>query len=225
MPALTESEARARAALLTIDSYDVSIDLTATPVRSRTAIKFRCARPGAASFADLTAPVCGGAAVLNGAPLGPVVDGRLALAGLAVENVLTVEAEVADRSLNRFAEPSGGGDYVRGYAYPTGAPDLFCCFDQLDLPAPLTLSVRVPGGWSCVANGAMADRPAPGADGSWQFAPVRLKPLELVFVAGPLRTVAPARTVAPMRAAPLRPTASPSPPAAGVTLTSYGRAA
>ncbi len=224
MPALTESEARARAALLTIDSYDVSIDLTATPVRSRTAIKFRCARPGAASFADLTAQVCGGAAVLNGAPLGPVVDGRLALAGLAAENVLTVEAEVADRSLNRFAEPSGGGDYVRGYAYPTGAPDLFCCFDQLDLPAPLTLSVRVPGGWSCVANGAMADRPAPGADGSWQFAPVRLNPLELVFVAGPLRTVAPARTVAPMRAAPLRPTASPSPPAAGVTLTGYGRA-
>ena len=72
MPALTESEARARAALLAIDSYDVSIDLTATPVRSRTAIRFRCARPGAASFADLTAQVRGGAAVLNGAPLGPV---------------------------------------------------------------------------------------------------------------------------------------------------------
>jgi aminopeptidase N len=218
MPALTESEARARAALLAIDSYDVSIDLTATPVRSRTVIRFRCARPGAASFADLTAQVRGGAAVLNGAPLGPVVDGRLALAGLAAENVLTVEAEVSDRSLNRFAEPSGGGDYVRGYAYPTGAPDLFCCFDQLDLPARLTLSVRVPAGWSCVANGPAVDRPAPGADGSWQFAPVRLKPLEFVFVAGPLRTVAPDRTV------PARLTAPPSPTAAGVTLTSYGRA-
>jgi aminopeptidase N len=218
MAALTESEARARAALLTIDSYDVSIDLTATPVRSRTAIRFRCARPGAASFADLTAQVRGGAAALNGAPLGPVVDGRLALAGLAAENELTVEAEVSDRCLNRFAEPPGGGDYVRGYAYPTGAPDLFCCFDQLDLPAPLTLSVRLPGGWSCVANGAVADRPAPGADGSWQFTPVRLKPLEFVFVAGPLRAVAPVRTV------PSQLTAPSSPPAAGVTLTSYGRA-
>src|ERR1700722_16152260 len=165
MPALTESEARARAALLTIDSYDVSIDLTATPARSRTVIRFGCARPGAASFADLAAQVRGGAAVLNGAPLGPVIDGRLALAGLAAENVLAVEAEVSDRCLNRFAQPSGGGDYVRGYAYPTGAPDLFCCFDQLDLPAPLSLSVRVPGGWSCVANGAVANRPAPGAEG------------------------------------------------------------
>jgi hypothetical protein len=46
MPALTESEARARADLLAVDSYDVSIDLTETPVLSRTVIRFRCARPG-----------------------------------------------------------------------------------------------------------------------------------------------------------------------------------
>ncbi len=94
MPALTEAEARARAALLTIDSYDVSIDLTTAPALSRTVIGFRCARPGAASFADLTARIRGGAAALNGVPLGPPADGRLALAGLAAENALTVEAEV-----------------------------------------------------------------------------------------------------------------------------------
>ena len=212
MPALTESEAQARAALLTIDSYDVSIDLTVTPARSRTVIRFRCARPGAASFADLAAPVRGGAALLNGAPLGPAADGRLALAGLAAENVLTVEADVSDRSLNRFTEPSSGGDYMRGYCYPTGAPDLFCCFDQLDLPAPLSLSLRVPVGWSCVANGAVAQRPVPGSEGTWQFAPVRLKPLEFIFCAGPLRAVAP------------RPTATLPHPAEEVALTSYGRA-
>jgi aminopeptidase N len=166
MPALTESEAQARAALLTIDSYDVCVDLTSIPVRSRTVIRFRCARPGAASYADLTAGVRAGAAVLNGTPLGPPADGRLALAGLAAENVLTVEAEVPDRSLNRFAEPSGGDDYVRGYAYPTGAPDLFCCFDQLDLPAPLSLSVRAPAGWRVVANGAVTEQPAPRAEGT-----------------------------------------------------------
>jgi aminopeptidase N len=211
MPALTESEARVRAALLTIDSYDVSIDLTVTPARSSTVIRFRCARPGAASFADLAAPVRGGAALLNGAPQRQAADGRLALAGLAAENVLTVEADVCDRSLNRFTEPSGGGDYVRGDCYPAGASDLFCCFDQLDLPAPLSLSVRVPAGWSCVANGAVAARPAPGSEGTWQFAPVRLKPLEFIFCAGPLRTVTP------------RPTAVPH-PAEGVVLTSYGRA-
>src|SRR5580692_6347539 len=206
MPALTESEARARAALLTVDSYDVSIDLTVTPVLSRTVIRFRCARPGAASFADLTARVRGGPAVLNGVPLGPPADGRLPLDGLAAENVLTVEAEIPDRGLTRFAEPSGGGNYVRGYAYPTGAPDLFCCFDQPDLPAPLSLSVRAPAGWSVVANGAVADRPAPGDQGTWRFAPIRLKPLEFIFCAGPLRIGVPHST-APLPGAPLPATA------------------
>jgi aminopeptidase N len=94
MPALTESEAQARAALLTIDSCDVSIDLTATQARSRTVIRFRCARPGAESFADLTAQLRDGAAVLNGAPPGPSADGRLTLAGLAAENVLAVDEKV-----------------------------------------------------------------------------------------------------------------------------------
>jgi aminopeptidase N len=222
MPALTESEARARAALLTVDSYDVSIDLTVTPVLSRTVIRFRCARPGAASFADLTARVRGGGAALNGVPLDPPADGRLPLGGLAAENLLTIEAEIPDRGLTRFAEPSGGADYVRGYAYPTGAPDLFCCFDQLDLPAPLSLSVRVPAGWRCVANGAVAERPASRTEGTWRFAPIRLKPLEFIFCAGPLRTV-PARP-AMARPAMARPAvARPSPPAARVALTSYGR--
>jgi aminopeptidase N len=238
MPALTESEAQARAALLTIDSYDVSVDLTSTPVRSRTVIRFHCARPGAASHADLTARVRAGAAVLNGASLDPPADGRLALAGLAAENVLTVDAEVSDRSLNRFAEPSGGGDYVRGYAYPAGAPDLFCCFDQPDLPAPLSLSVRAPAGWSVVANGAVADRPAPGDEGTWRFAPIRLKPLEFIFCAGPLR-IAARLSAAPLPGAPLPATAphaapfpaapfpdAPLPPlsAARVALASYARA-
>jgi aminopeptidase N len=222
MPALTESEARARAALLTVISYDVSIDLTVTPVLSRTVIRFRCARPGAASFADLTARVCGGGAALNGVPLGPPADGRVPLGGLAAENLLTVEAEIPDRGLTRFAEPSGGADYVRGYAYPTGAPDLFCCFDQLDLPAPLSLSVRVPAGWRCVANGAVAERPASRAEGTWRFAPIRLKPLEFIVCAGPLRTVPPRPAAA--RPAAARPAAArPSLAAAQVALTSYGR--
>lgn len=73
------------------------------------------------------------------------------------------------------------------FAYPTGAPGLFCCFDQFDLPATLALSLRVPQGWTCVANSAVAQRPAPGTAGTWRFAPLRLKPLELTFCAGPLR--------------------------------------
>lgn len=135
MPALTETETQARAALIAVHSYDVSLDLTTASARSRTVVRFGCARPGADSFADLTARLADGGAVLNGAPLRPAADGRLPLAGLAAENVLTVDAEVPERALTRFTEPSGG-EYALAFAYPTGAPDLFCCFDQLDLPAP-----------------------------------------------------------------------------------------
>ena len=55
MAALTEVEARTRAGLLDVDSYEVFLDLTVQPVRSRTETRFRCREPGAASFADLAA--------------------------------------------------------------------------------------------------------------------------------------------------------------------------
>jgi aminopeptidase N len=211
--ALTHAEARVRAGLITVGSYDVALDLTVTPVRSRTVIRFRCAEPGAKTFADLTAAVTGAGAVINGVPADVPADGRLTLTGLAAENVLTVEAEVPARALTRFTDPADGGEYVLAFAYPTVAPDLFCCFDQLDLLAPLTLTLRAPAGWTCVANGAVAERPAPGTAGTWRFAPVRMKPLELTFAAGPFRA----------RALPSVPAVSPA--GTPVTLAAYGRAA
>ena len=81
MPALTETEAAARAALIDVASYDVFADLTAEPVRSRTEIRFGCRAPGAATFAELTATAT--SAVLNGQELAEPADGRLALPGLA----------------------------------------------------------------------------------------------------------------------------------------------
>lgn len=80
MAALTEVEARTRAGLLDVDSYEVFLDLTVQPVRSRTETRFRCREPGAASSADLAAGSVLGA-VLNGRRLDPPVDGRLALPG------------------------------------------------------------------------------------------------------------------------------------------------
>jgi hypothetical protein len=70
MPALTETEATARAALIDVASYDVFADLTAEPqgsVRTRTEIRFGCREPGAATFAELTATAI--RTVLNGREL------------------------------------------------------------------------------------------------------------------------------------------------------------
>jgi aminopeptidase N len=170
MPALTETEATARAALIDVASYDVFADLTAEPVRSRTEIRFTCAQPGAATFADLTARAV--SAVLNGREVGPPDDGRLALPGLMAENTLVVEAEADGDVLIRFTDPADGAGYVLFTGYPTLSPGLFCCFDQADLTATITLSLALFAGWECLANGPVISRPEAGEAGRWRFGPV-----------------------------------------------------
>ncbi len=189
MAALTETEARTRAELLDVESYDVFLDLTTEPVRSRSEIRFRCRQPGAATFADLTAAMT--SAVLNGAELGPPAGGRLSLPPLRPVNVLTVEAEAAfsrtGRGLTRFCDPADGAEYVSVTCYPTHAPDIFGCFDQPDLSAHISLTVAAAARWECLANGPVVGRPAPGQAGRWRFAAVPgMRPFEVTLSAGPL---------------------------------------
>jgi aminopeptidase N len=184
MPALTETEAAARAALIDVASYDVFADLTASPVRSRTEVRFTCAQPGAATFADLTARAV--SAVLNGREVGPPDDGRLALPGLMAENTLVVEAEADGDVLMRFTDPADGAGYVLFTGYPTLSPGLFCCFDQVDLTATTTLSLMLPAGWECLANGPVTGRPPAGEPGRWRFGPVDgTRPFDMTIAAGP----------------------------------------
>ncbi len=195
----TEAEARARARLLDVESYTVFLDLAADPgtVRSRAEIRFRCRSPGAATFADLRAAAVH-RVTWNGRDLDPaaaVSGGRLRLDRLAARNELTVDAEFRyapdGLGLARFTDPADGAPYLLGNCFPTSAPSLFCCFDQPDLRADLTLSVAAPAGWECVANGAVTGRPAPGEAGTWRFATVRsMKPYELALCAGPYVTAA-----------------------------------
>jgi aminopeptidase N len=191
--ALTEAEARGRAALIDVESYDVVLDLTLDPVRSRTEIRFGCREPGAGTFAELTTAAVLGA-VLNGQAVGPVRDGRLGLPGLAARNVLVVEAEVAYsreiRGLTRFTDAADGATYLLFMGYWTEAPSMFCCFDQPDLTAVTTLSLVLPAGWDCVTNGPVRERPAPGQAGMWRFEPVRgTRTYDLTIAAGPYAEV------------------------------------
>jgi aminopeptidase N len=191
--ALTETEARVRAELLDVWSYDVFLDLTAGPAgpagprteaRSRTEVRFGCREPGAATFAELTATAT--SAVLNGRPVGAAVQGRLGLPELAAENVLVVEAEVAGSALTWFVDPADGADYLLFMGYPTEAPGVFCCFDQADLTATTTLSLALPGGWDVLTNGPARERPAAGQAGVWRFGPVHgTRPFDLTIAAGP----------------------------------------
>lgn len=195
--ALTHAEAVARAHLIDVRSYSVALDLTADPVRVRTEIEFGCREPGVSTFADVDA-LSVRQVLLNGEQLdaGSIADGRLMLERLVPQSELIVEADIhyarGDRGLVRFTDPADGSQYVFVNCFPTAAPSVFCCFDQPDLRADLTLAVTVPANWQCVANGSVVEQMAAKAGAvTWQFSTVpAVKPYDVTFCAGPYVTAA-----------------------------------
>ena len=146
--------------------------------------------PGAASFADLDA-IAVHEVTLNGVPVDPgLIDGgRLPLHDLGASNSLTVDATMAlagtGSGLSRYTDPADGARYILANCFPTAAPRVFCCFDQPDLRAAITLIVTVPAGWMCVANGEVLHQPDDGVAGVWRFSTVgAMKPYEFTFCSG-----------------------------------------
>jgi aminopeptidase N len=190
MPSLTRVAAAERAALLTVESYTIDLDLTgdATTFRSTTVIQFRCTAPGATTFVEIRpARLCG--VRLNGVELDPaaLTDNHFPLTGLRAENTLVVEAEMAysnsGEGLHRFVDPADGEVYLYAMSGMDNAQRVFACFDQPDLKAPVTLTVTAPPGWVVAGNGELAATPAPGR---WEFAPTPpLATYVVTLVAGP----------------------------------------
>ncbi|MEV5690289.1 aminopeptidase N [Micromonospora globbae] len=189
MPSLTRVEATARGAAITVESYDVDLDLTGGGelFHSRVTIRFR-ATPGSATFAEVK-PAKLLAVRLNDRALDPgdLDDNRLPLAGLREHNTLTVEAEMAysntGEGMHRFVDPADGETYLYAMSFLDDVQRIFAAFDQPDLKAPVTLAVTAPPEWTVAANGQLAATPRPGR---WEFAPTR--PLATYFfslIAGP----------------------------------------
>src|SRR5580658_4191029 len=112
--AVTQAEAAARAALLTVGHYKIFLDLVARQdtVLCRTEITFSCNTPGASTFADLAMPIVT-SATLNGERLDAakaVGNDRLRLDRLAAQNALIVDAEFGysptGDGLSRFTDPA-----------------------------------------------------------------------------------------------------------------------
>ncbi|MFF9027057.1 aminopeptidase N [Streptomyces iakyrus] len=198
---LSRDEARERAALLSVDGYEVSLDLRSAvgedpgdgprTFRSVTTVRFRCNEPGASSFADLIAPSVT-AVSLNGRDLDPgeVFDGsRITLEDLAADNELVVDARCAysrtGEGLHRFVDPEDGEVYLYTQYEPADARRVFANFEQPDLKAPYRFEVRAPEGWTVWSNGAGEQ-----TDGVWRFA--ETKPVSTYItcvVAGPYHYV------------------------------------
>ncbi|MET9554866.1 aminopeptidase N [Streptomyces sp. NPDC006645] len=206
---LSRDEAHERAELLSVDGYEVALDLrsavgetpdnspgsdAARTFRSVTTIRFRSAQPGIATFADLVAPSVT-SVTLNGRPLDPsvVFDGsRIALFGLATENVLVVDAQCAysrtGEGMHRFVDPEDGEVYLYTQYEPADARRVFANFEQPDLKAPFTFEVTAPEGWTVWSNGAATGSGA--GTGRWTFAPTRpISTYITAVVAGPYHHV------------------------------------
>ncbi|MFF3558834.1 aminopeptidase N [Streptomyces sp. NPDC002574] len=197
---LTRDEARERARLLAVDGYEVALDLRSAvraeepSYRSVTTIRFRCAEPGTASFADLVAPSVT-SVVLNGRELDPaeVFDGaRIALPELAADNVLVVDAQCAysrtGEGLHRFFDPEDGEVYLYTQYEPADARRVFANFEQPDLKAPFTFSVTAPESWLVLGNERVTGTSDDGL--TRHFAPTRpISTYITAVVAGPYHMV------------------------------------
>jgi aminopeptidase N len=192
MTGLTRDAACERAALISVDRYDLDLDLTLGErvFGSTTTIRFAAERPGADSFVDV-APDVLRSATLNGVPLDlrryfdPAAR-RLTLPALAAANELVIDARMAyshdGEGLHRHVDPADGRAYLYAMSFLDAAPRWYACFDQPDLKAPVRVDVRCPADWTVFGNGPASEL----EPGGWAIAPTG--PLASYFttlVAGP----------------------------------------
>lgn len=164
---LTRVEASARAALVTVDSYEVALDLTSSTetFRSLTTVRF-AAEKGAETFIDLIAPSVQ-KITLNGEHLDPAThfaDSRISLPGLEHSNVLVVDATCeymnTGEGLHRFVDPEDGEVYLYSQFEVADTRRAFAVFEQPDLKATFQFTVTAPEHWHVISN-SLAPTPVP----------------------------------------------------------------
>ncbi|MEU5344951.1 aminopeptidase N [Streptomyces sp. NPDC020766] len=195
---LTREEAQQRAKLLTVDSYEIDLDLSGAQgeegtYRSVTTVRFDSAETGAESFIDLVAPAVL-EVTLNGDSLDPAEvfkDSRIALPGiLEGRNVLRVVADCAytntGEGLHRFVDPVDQQAYLYTQFEVPDARRVFASFEQPDLKATFQFTVKAPTGWTVISN---SPTPEP-KDDVWVFEPTpRISTYITALILGPYHSV------------------------------------
>ncbi|MEU2300303.1 aminopeptidase N [Streptomyces antibioticus] len=194
---LTREEAQQRASLLTVDSYEIDLDLSGAQeggtYRSVTTVRFDVAEENAESFIDLVAPAVH-EVTLNGDALDPAEvfkDSRIALPGLLHgRNVLRVVADCAytntGEGLHRFVDPVDEQAYLYTQFEVPDARRVFASFEQPDLKATFQFTVKAPSGWTVISN---SPTPEP-TDDVWVFEPTpRISTYITALIVGPYHSV------------------------------------
>uniref|UniRef100_UPI0008383A42 aminopeptidase N n=1 Tax=Kribbia dieselivorans TaxID=331526 RepID=UPI0008383A42 len=203
---LTRDEAEERAGLVSVQTYDVALDLTTseTTFRTRSTITFSATTAGGETFVDFI-----GDSVqsidLNGAALDPAdhYDGaRVRVPGLAQQNVLTIDATGnymnTGEGLHRFVDPVDNEVYLYSQFEVPHSRRMYPVFEQPDLKASFTFTVTGPAHWQVLSNTATPTptptdfdgAAAPDGVATWRFAPTpTMASYITALVAGPFAVV------------------------------------
>ncbi|MFD9909459.1 aminopeptidase N [Streptomyces sp. NPDC059063] len=194
---LTREEAQQRAKLLTVDSYEIDLDLSGAQeggtYRSVTTVRFTSAEAGAETFIDLVAPAVH-EVVLNGHALEVAAvfrDSRIALRHLhegANELKVVADCEYTNtgEGLHRFVDPVDDQAYLYTQFEVPDARRVFASFEQPDLKATFQFTVKAPSGWTVISN---SPTPEP-KDDVWTFEPTpRMSTYVTALIVGPYHAV------------------------------------
>jgi aminopeptidase N len=194
LPNLTREQAVERAALITVASYQIDLDLTdgsgapgERTFRSVTTVVFD-ALAGADSVIDIAADTIR-SATLNGRDLdvsGYDESTGIPLRGLADRNVVVVDADCrysnTGEGLHRFVDPVDNETYLYSQFETADAKRMFACFDQPDLKATFDVRVTAPTHWKVISNGVTVSV----NDGLHTFATTpRMSTYLVALIAGP----------------------------------------
>ncbi|TXN28109.1 aminopeptidase N [Lacisediminihabitans profunda] len=194
---LTRVEAAERKALIAVESYDVTLDLTtgSEVFRSTTTVRFT-ATAGASTFIDAFTRTVH-SVTLNGTPLDPaaVSDGvRIQLDDLAQQNELTVVADAeytnTGEGLHRFVDPVDNEVYLYSQFEVPDSRRVFAVFEQPDLKASFAFTVTAPARWQVVSNSPTPEPVVDGDAATWAFSPTPvLSSYVTALIAGPYEVV------------------------------------
>ncbi|MGL3807242.1 aminopeptidase N [Paeniglutamicibacter sp. R2-26] len=164
---LSRDEAAWRAQTLEVHSYAVSLDLSeardasVTGYRSTTTLVFT-ARGTTETFVDFIHESIA-SITLNGTPVDPataVTGSRIYLQDLLQggdsPNTLVIDGTArysrSGEGMHRFVDPADGQTYCYTQFEPADARRVYANFEQPDLKAPFTFTVRAPREWHVASN-------------------------------------------------------------------------
>ncbi|OAT70629.1 aminopeptidase N [Mycobacteroides immunogenum] len=199
---LTRAEAAERAGVVSVESYDVALDLTTEPetFRAVTTVRF-ASREGASTFLDLIAESVEHVEV-NGKSLDPaevVSDSRVHLRALAASNTVRITSTQrytnSGEGLHRFVDPADGEVYLYSQFEVPDSRRMFAVFEQPDLKATFRFTVTAPARWEVVSTQPTPHSTAAGekdgeAIATWEFEPTAvISSYVTALIAGPYRSV------------------------------------